>query len=171
MRSWAEERRTKTIELLLTWPVKDSSIVMGKFFAALAFLAVALLLSVTVPVSVSILGNPDGGVIIASYVGALFLGASYIAIGMWVSSLTQNQILAFIGTIIATLILLLLGNSLVTSFLPSSLIEAFTYLGITTHFESISRGVVDSRDIIYYLSLIGLFLFLNVISLESRKWE
>ncbi len=171
MRSWAEERRTKTIELLLTWPVTDKAVVLGKFFAALAFLALALLLSFTVPVSIAILGNPDGGVIIGSYVGALFLGASYIAIGMWVSSITENQILAFMGTIIVTLILLLIGNSFVTSFVPANLVGIFSYIGISTHFESISRGVVDSRDVVYYLSVIGLFLFLNVISLESRKWE
>jgi ABC-2 type transport system permease protein len=171
MRSWAEEKKTKTIELLLTWPVKDSSIVMGKFFAALAFLALALVMSFTVPVSIAILGNPDGGVIVGSYLGSLLLGASYISIGLWVSSLTENQILAFIGSIIIILFFLLIGTSLVTSFVPSQFVDILAFIGITTHFESISRGVIDSRDIIYYLSVIGLFLFLNVQSLESRKWE
>ena len=172
MRSWSEEKRTKTLELLLTWPVKDSSVVAGKYLAALLFLGLALVMSLTVPITVAILGNPDGGIIVGSYFGAFLLGGAYIAIGMWVSSYTENQILAFIGSIIVILVLLLIGNGFVTAFIPiPQIVSLFTFLGLSTHFESISRGVVDSRDIIYYLSVIGLFLFLNIQSLESRKWE
>ncbi|MGM0461140.1 MAG: ABC transporter permease subunit [Fibrobacterota bacterium] len=170
MRSWAEEQKNRTLELLLTWPVTDSAIVMGKFLAALAFLCITLLLSLTVPITIMLLGNPDTGVIIGSYTGTILLGAAYIAIGMWVSSLTENQIIAFIGSAVFILIFMLIGNDIVTSFIPGSLVPLFSYLSITNHFQSISRGVIDSRDIIYYLSVIGFFLFLNIQSLEKRKW-
>lgn len=171
MRSWSEEKKNKSLELLLTWPVKDGEVVTGKFLAAFTFYAFTLLLSITVPITVHMLGNPDTGVIIGSYMGALFLGASYIAIGMWISSITENQIIAFIGTIVLIVLFLMIGNGLVTNFIPESWVNIFTYLGLSTHFESISRGVIDSRDIVYYSSLIFFFLFLNIQSLESRKWD
>ncbi|MGM0443378.1 MAG: ABC transporter permease subunit [Fibrobacterota bacterium] len=170
MRSWAEEKRNRTLELLLTWPVSDTEIVLGKFFAAFFFLCITMAMSLTVPVTVSLLGNPDTGVFIGSYAGTLFLGAAYIAIGMWISSLTENQIIAFIATAMFILILLMFNSGVVTSFLPDTLVPLFNYLGILTHFESISRGVIDSRDLVYYVTLIFFFLFLNVQSLETRKW-
>ncbi len=144
---------------------------MGKFLAALSFYVVTLVLSLTAPITVNILGNPDSGVLIGSYMGSLFLGASYIAIGMWISSLTENQIIAFIGTIVVILLFLMIGNPVVINFVPKSLITLCAYLGMTTHFESISRGVIDSRDVVYYGSVIFFFLFLNIQSLESRKWD
>ncbi|ERP31421.1 ABC transporter permease subunit [Chitinivibrio alkaliphilus] len=170
MRTWAEEQKNRTLELLLTWPIPDGTIVLGKFLAALLILLLTLLLSCTVPITIMLLGNPDGGVIIGSYAGAALLGASYIAIGMWISSLTENQIIAFIGTAMFILVFLLIGNEVVTTFIPSSLVPLFDYLSIATHFQSISRGVIDSRDIIYYLSIIIFFLYLNRKSLERRKW-
>jgi len=175
MRSWAEEKKVKTLELLLTWPINDIEVVIGKFLASFCFLAISLLLSITVPITIAILGDPDGGVIIGGYIGALFLGAAYLSIGLWVSSLTENQILAFIGGVVITFILFMIGNPFVTMLAPKifgiNLVPLLTYLGIGNHFDSVGRGVLDSRDILYYLSVIGFFLFLNVRSLESRRWE
>jgi ABC-2 type transport system permease protein len=171
MRSWAEEKKAKTLELLLTWPLSDMEVVMGKFLAAFAFLAISILLSISIPITLLFLGNPDMGVIIASYAGALLMGAAYLAIGLWVSSLTENQIIAFILGVFITLAMLIIGFPFVTMLLPDFLVPLFNFLGLGNHFESIGRGVIDSRDIVYYLSVIFIFLFLNVRTLESRKWE
>lgn len=171
MRSWAEEKKVKTLELLLTWPVSDFEVVLGKFLASFCFLAIAILLSVTIPITIMILGSPDIGPIIGGYLGALLMGAAYLSIGLWVSSHTENQIIAFILGVVATFILFMVGNPFVTMAAPSWMVPALSYLGLGNHFQSIERGVVDSRDIIYYLSIIGFFLFLNVQSLSSRKWE
>lgn len=171
MRSWAEERKNKTLELLLTWPLRDTDVVLGKFFASFLFLALALLLSVTVPISVMIVGVPDLGIIAASYIGALFLGGAYIAIGMAISSITENQIVAFIGTLVILLILTVIGHNGILAYLPTPVAMVMSSLSLEYHFNSIARGVLDSRDFIYYLSVIGFALFLNVQSLGSRKWE
>jgi len=171
MRIWAEEKKVKTLELLLTWPLRDTEVVLGKFLACFAFLGVAVLLSVTVPITVAFLGNPDPGPIIGGYIGSLLMGGAYLAIGLWVSSLTENQIVAFILGVVVTFVLFIVGNPFVTVVAPSFLIPLFNYLGLGNHFMSISRGVLDTRDVVYYLSIIGFFLFLNVRSLESRKWE
>ena len=171
MRTWAEEKKVKTLELLLTWPVSDLEVVIGKFLASFCFLGIAILLSLSVPITIMCLGKPDLGPIIGSYLGTLLMGAAYLAIGLWISSLTENQIVAFILGVVATFILFIIGNPFVTMVMPYYLVPVLSYLGLGTHFESISRGVIDSRDIIYYLSVIGFFLFLNVRSIESRKWE
>lgn len=171
MRIWAEEKKVKTLELLLTWPLRDTEVVLGKFLACFAFLGVAVLLSVTVPITVAFLGNPDPGPIIGGYIGSLLMGGAYLAIGLWVSSLTENQIVAFILGVVVTFVLFIVGNPFVTVVAPSFLVPLFNYLGLGNHFMSISRGVLDTRDVVYYLSIIGFFLFLNVRSLESRKWE
>jgi len=171
MRSWAEEKKNKTLELLLTWPIKDSEVVFGKFFASALFLGLALLLSITVPISVMIIGNPDEGIIVSSYIGAWLLGASYIAVGMAVSSFTENQIVAFIGTVVILLIGLVIGHEGVIAFVPAAIAPLLTALSLESHFTSIARGVLDSRDVLFYVSIIGISLFLNTQSLESRKWE
>ncbi|MBD3345069.1 MAG: ABC transporter permease subunit [Chitinivibrionales bacterium] len=172
MRTWAEEKKLKTMELLLTWPVKDVDVVIGKFLASFAFLGIIIVLSVTIPITIAFLGNPDLGPIIGSYVGALLMGAAYISIGLWVSSLTENQIVAFILGVVVTFVLFIIGSPFVTMAINQPLlVSVLTYLGLGNHFESIGRGVVDSRDIVYYFSVIGFFLFLNVRSIESRKWE
>ena len=171
MRSWAEEKKVKTLELLLTWPVSDFQVVLGKFLAALSFLYITILLSLTIPITIMILGTPDAGPIIGGYVGTLLMGAAYLAIGLWISSYTENQIVAFILGVVVTFVLFIIGNPFVTMAAPSWLVPALSYIGLGNHFESIERGVIDSRDIIYYLSVIGFFLFLNVQSLGSRKWE
>jgi len=171
MRSWAEEKKVKTLELLLTWPVSDLEVVLGKFLACFLFLATAIFLSITIPITIMTLGTPDMGPIIGGYLGAILMGAAYLAIGLWVSSLTENQIIAFIVGVVATFILFMIGNPFVTMVAPSWMVPVLDYIGLGTHFESVQRGVVDSRDVIYYLSVIGFFLFLNVQSLGSRKWE
>jgi ABC-2 type transport system permease protein len=171
MRSWAEEKKMKTLELLLTWPVADVEVVAGKFLASLGLLTIVLLLSLSIPVSIAIIGHPDVGQIAGQYLGALLMGAAYLAIGLWVSSLTENQIVAFILGVVFTFILFIIGHPFVTMVLPSAIVPFFTYIGLNEHFESIGRGVIDSRDIVYYLSVIGFFLFLNVCSIGSRKWE
>jgi ABC-2 type transport system permease protein len=171
MRSWAEERKVKTLELLLTWPVSDFQVVAGKFLAALGFLTVAVLLSVTIPITIMVIGKPDMGPIIGGYIGLLFMGGAYLAIGMWISSYTENQIIAFILGVVATFVLFIVGSPFIVIFAPGVLAPLLTYVGLGTHFESIQRGVIDSRDIIYYCSVIGFFLFLNIQSLASRKWE
>jgi ABC-2 type transport system permease protein len=171
MRTWAEEKKLRTLEVLLTWPISDIEIVIGKFLASFSFLAISLLLSLTIPITITILGKPDEGVIVGGYVGALCMGAAYLAIGLWISSLTENQIVAFIIGVVVTFCLFIIGNPFVTMLAPSFFVPFFQYIGLENHFESIGRGVIDSRDIFYYLSVIGFFLFLNIRSLQSRKWE
>jgi len=171
MRGWAEEKKSKTVELLLTWPVSDAEVVLGKFFAALAFLAVTVALSITIPITLFIIGNPDPGPIIGGYAGAVLMGAAYLAIGLWVSSHTENQIVAFILAWVAIFVLMIIGHPVVTLKTPSVLVPLFSFLGLFTHFDSIERGVIDTRDVIYYLSMAGVFLFLNAQSLGSRKSE
>jgi ABC-2 type transport system permease protein len=171
MRGWAEEKRSKTVELLLTWPVSDAQVVLGKFFASFAFLAVTVALSVTIPVTLFIIGNPDPGPIIGGYAGTLLMGAAYLAIGLWVSSHTENQIVAFILAWVAMFVLMIIGHPIVLIKTPTALVPLFSFLGLFTHFESIERGVIDTRDVVYYLSMAGVFLFLNAQSLGGRKSE
>lgn len=171
MRAWAEEKKLKTLELLLTWPINDTQVVFGKFLSCLAFLGFTLLCSITVPITVAYLGEPDGGQIFSSYVAAFLLGGAYISIGLWISSLTEDQIVAFLIGMAVIFVFMFIGNPYVIEFIPTSLVPIFSYISLSNHFESMGRGVLDSRDVLYYLSVMGLFLFLNIRSLESRKWE
>lgn len=171
MRSWAEEKKVKTLELLLTWPLSDFQVVFGKFLASFSFLAITILLSISVPITVAALGSPDMGPIIGGYIGALLMGAAYLAIGLWISSFTENQIVAFILGVVITFALFIVGNPFVTMAAPSLLVPVLNFIGLGNHFESIERGVIDTRDILYYFSVIGFFLFLNTQTLGSRKWE
>jgi ABC-2 type transport system permease protein len=170
MRLWSEERKLGTVELLLTLPVKDHEVVLGKFLAGLALLAVSLVLTFPLVITVKALGNPDMGAIFASYLGGLLLGAAYLAIGFFVSSLTENQIVAFILGISFCFAFFIVGENLVLLSSSGFLVPILKFLGLGTHFQSIARGVLDSRDLIYYLSLIGFFLFLNVRSVAERRW-
>jgi ABC-2 type transport system permease protein len=171
MRGWAEEKKVKTLELLLTLPVRDIDLVLGKFLASFCFLGLAVVMSITIPITIMIIGSPDIGVLFSSYLGSLLMGAAYLAIGLWISSLTENQIVAFIVGVVVTFLLFIIGTPFVTMAAPSLLVPTLAYLGLGNHFDSINRGVIDTRDILYYLSVVGFFLFLNVRSLESRKWE
>jgi ABC-2 type transport system permease protein len=131
----------------------------------------AVFLTFPLPLTVYVLGNPDTGTIIGGYLGACLMGGAYLAIGLFISSLTKNQIVAFIVSIVTCFALLVIGEDFVLMSTPNMLAPIFTYLGLGTHFESISRGVIDSRDLIYYFSVIGFFLFLNILTIESRKWK
>ncbi len=171
MRLWAEEKKLGTIELLLTSPVKDENIVLGKFFASVAFLAICLALSFMVPVVLYWSGSPDTGVLIGSYLGTLFLGASYIAIGMWLSAFTDNQIIAFILAIAVTFFFYIIGEPFVLQKMPSFIAGIMDQLGVGTHYESMTRGVLDTRDLLYFVSFIGFFLFLNVRQIAARRFR
>jgi ABC-2 type transport system permease protein len=169
MRSWAEEKKLGTAEILMTLPIKDYEIVLGKFFSSFVFLVLTLCLTFPLPITVMMLGSPDPGPLWGGYVGAFLLGGAYLAIGLFASSLTENQIIAFIISIMICFVLLIVGEDFVILSMPSQLVPILSYLGLGTHFQSIGRGVIDSRDIIYYLSVIGFFLFLNQLSVESRR--
>lgn len=172
MRSWAEERKVRTLELLLTWPISDLEVVAGKFLASFCFIAVTVLLTLTIPVSILLIGGkPDLGPIVTGYIGTLLMGGAYLAIGMWVSSYTENQIIAFLLGVVACFFFYIVGSPFIVMFTSSFLASFFTYLGLGGHFESIQRGVLDTRDLVYYFSIIGFFLFLNIQSLAGRKWE
>lgn len=171
MRQWAEERKLGTMELLLTFPVKDWEVVLGKFLSSFLFLAVALACTLPLAITVIALGNPDDGAMVGGYLGSLLLGGTYLAIGLWISALTSNQIIAFILTAVSCFGLFILGEPVVMSSVPDALASFLAYLSVGYHFDSIGRGVIDSRDLIYYLSVIAFFLFLNIRSIESRKWS
>jgi len=170
MKSWAEERKTGTLEVLLTMPVRDVELVGGKILAGAAFVTIAILLTFFVPLLVSLTGPLDWGPVFASYLGAILLAASYVAIGNFVSSLTSNQITAFLFTAVILFLLLIIGTEPVYSVFPNAIAEVMRNLSLTYHFQSIGRGVLDSRDILFYLTLVGLFFYYNVKSLESRTW-
>lgn len=171
MRAWAEEKKLGTMEILMTLPLKDYEIVLGKFFSSFFFMIITIILTFPLPLTVYILGNPDTGTIVGGYLGACLMGGAYLAIGLFTSSLTQNQIVAFIISIAICFALLIIGEDIALMSTPALLTPIFSYLSLGTHFQSISRGVIDSRDLIYYFSVIGFFLFLNTLALESRKWK
>jgi len=171
MRLWAEEKKMGTMELLMTLPLKDWEIVMGKFLAAFLFLSITVLLTFTFPLTLYYLGQPDLGPILGGYIGALLMGAAYLSIGLFISCLTENQIVAFILSVFACFALFIIGEPIVLTALPGWLAGGVSFLGLGAHFQSIGRGVIDSRDIIYYFSVIIFFLFLNTKFVESRKWR
>ena len=171
MKLWAEEKKLGTIEILMTLPIRDYEVVIGKFLASFALLVVTVLLSLILPFSVMYLGNPDGGTLFSGYIGLLLMGGAYLAIGLFASTLSENQIVAFIIGITSCFVLLIIGEDIVLFNAPNWLFPIFSYLGLGAHYSSILRGVLDSRDIIYYLSLIGFFLYLSTLSVESRKWR
>jgi ABC-2 type transport system permease protein len=170
MRSWAEEKKVGTMELLMTLPVSDLEAVLGKFLASFAFLLVSLALTLVLPIVVGALGRPDQGQIFGGYLGSVLMGAAYLAIGLFISSLSENQIVAFIVSVVVVFGLFIVGEDFVLFGVPDRLVSILSYVSLGGHFDSISRGVVDSRDIIYYLSVIGFFLYLNVKAVEARKW-
>jgi ABC-2 type transport system permease protein len=173
MRMWAEERRSGTIELLLTLPVTTWQAILGKFLAYLIIIAIALLLTFPVWVTVNYLGAPDNGVIVASYVGSLLLGASYLAITAFTSALTRNQVVSFIIAVVVCLFLILCGwppvlNLLNRVFSPG-MVDFVAAFSVMTHFENIQRGVLDLRDLVFFASLIFFFLFATHAVLRVRR--
>lgn len=170
MKLWAEERKLGTVEILMTLPIKDFEVVLGKFLASFALLGVTILLSFSLPIAVASLGDPDGGPIVGGYIGLLLMGAAYLSIGLFASTLTENQIIGFIVGIALCFVLLIIGQEFVLFRIPSPwLASFFRYLGLGTHFSSILRGVIDSRDLIYYFSLIGFFLYLSTLRVQMQK--
>jgi ABC-2 type transport system permease protein len=170
MRLWAEETKQGTIETLLTFPVRDVELVVGKFLASWALLAVALLLTLPLAVTVSFLGDLDWGPVIGGYLGALLLGAAYLAVGQFISAVTENQILAFILAFVFCLALYGLGTELFSGLFSDSTGAILRALGSGSRFESIARGVIDLRDILYYLSLTLFFTGLSVCALRVKRW-
>lgn len=171
MRIWAEEKKAGTIELLLTLPVKDWEVVFAKFISGLAFLSVVLLLSLTIPFTVTRLGNMDWGPVIGGYLGAILMGGAYLSLGLFISSLTKNQIIAFLLGIVCCFIIFIIGADFVLQKMSGSIVPIMQFIGIGAHFDNIGKGIIDSRDLIYYVSFIFIFLYFNVKSIESRNWR
>ena len=173
MRMWSEERRLGTIELLLTMPVTPWQAIVGKFLAAWAVVGLALALTFPVWITVNYLGHPDNGVILASYLGSFLMAGAYLAIGSAISAATSNQVIAFVVSVVVCFLFTAAGAPLVTETLsgwaPLPLVEAVASFSFTTHFQAITDGVIDVRDVIFFFSLIGLFLFANVTLVETGK--
>ncbi|MFH1863039.1 MAG: ABC transporter permease [bacterium] len=168
MRTIAEEKKSGTIELLVTMPTRDWDIILGKYLAALTLLVIALAFTISYVITASLLGNLDEGPTLGGYLGLFFIGSAYIAIGLFASSLSENQIIAFIISFAIIFVFFMLDKVLV--FVPGPLVSILEFLSVDYHFNSIARGVIDSRDLIYYISLTGFALAMAVRSLESRKW-
>ena len=173
MRVWAEERKSGTIELLLTLPVRTRDAVLGKFFAAWAFAGVALSLTFPIWLTVNYLGHPDNGAIFATYIGSWLMSGAYLAIGCCLSAATRNQVIAFILTTSVCLVFVLAGFPMVLrsfdGFLPQPWIDALAQLSFQVHFDAISRGVLDLRDVAFFLLFIACWLLANMIVVEMKR--
>lgn len=173
MRLWSEERKSGTIELLMTLPIPIYQSVIGKFLAAWCFSAVALVLTFPMWITVNYLGSPDNTVILASYIGSLLMAGGFLAIGSCISALTKSQVIAFVISVVICFMFLLSGFPLVLDFFrgwaPQSVVNAIASFSFLTHFESIKKGVIDVRDLIYYLALIAFWLYANVVVIEAKK--
>ena len=171
MRSWAEERRLGTYELLLTLPFTEGQLVLGKFLSSFAIAAIAVALTIPVPLAASMLGSFDSGVLVTQYLGVLLEAAAAVAVGEWISSLAKNQVSAFVGSVLALLALVLVDK--VSGFLGSHGVAAslLNWLSLAFHYDSFSRGVIDTSDLAYYLSASVLFLYLASWGLTRRKWS
>ena len=175
MRLWAEERKSGTIELLITLPVRTFEAVLGKYFAAWIFSGISLLCTFPMWITVNFLGNPDNGVILAGYIGSFLMAGAFLSIGSCVSAITKNQVVAFIITATVCFLFTLSGLQLVLDFFrlwaPDILVEAIASMSFLTHFQAITNGVIDIRDLIFFSSLIFVWLFANVIVVEMKKAE
>jgi len=173
MRMWSEERRLGTIELLLTMPIAAWQAILGKFLASWAVIAVAVLLTFPFVLTVNFLGHPDNGVIFASYLGSLLMAGAYLAISAMTSALTRNQVISFILSVVLLLFLIVAGWTPVVNLLgqwaPQWLINIVSTFSVMTHFASIQNGVIDSRDILFFLSVIVFALFTTSVILHSRR--
>jgi ABC-2 type transport system permease protein len=173
MRMWSEERRQGTIELLLTLPVAPWQAIVGKFLASLAVLALSLVLTFPVVLTVNHLGNPDNGVILGGYVGSLLLAAAYLAISAMTSALSRNQVISFIISVVLCLFLVLCGWPPVTNLLASwaspALVEVVAAFSVMTHFEGLQKGVLDSRDVLFFLSVVVFSLFTTSVIIRAHR--
>jgi len=171
MKSWAEERKTGSIELLLTMPFSEWDLVLGKFLSVFAMLAMMIALTIPLPLSLLPMGHFDVGVIVSEYFGTLMLGGSTVALGLLLSSLSKNQAGSFLGTAVVLMVTMLIGQLTVNLGLPDWLRGLVNFFSLPFHFESISRGLLDSRGIVYYLASTVLFLFLTTRVILHRKWS
>lgn len=169
MRLISEEKKSGTIELLATKPIKDYEIIVGKFIASWVLYLIALFPTLFYYITISMLGSLDIGPIIGGYLGLMLAGGVFLSIGVLGSSLTENQVVAFILSFLLVFVLFILDKILL--FLPGAVASIFEYLSIDYHFSNIARGVIDTRDIIYYFSAIGLMLYLSTIVLSKRRWS
>ncbi|MDP6833225.1 MAG: ABC transporter permease subunit [Alphaproteobacteria bacterium] len=173
MRLWAEERKSGSIELLLTLPLSLWSTVVGKYLAAWVFIGIALGLTFPMWLTVSYLGQPDHGVIVASYVGSMLMAGGYLAIGACISAATKNQVIAFVISVVACFLFTVSGAPIVLDFYaswaPQTLLDAIASFSFLTHFNAIQNGVIDLRDLIYFVSLILFWLFANLLIVDLKK--
>jgi ABC-2 type transport system permease protein len=172
MRLWAEERRAGTLELLMTMPLTPWQAIFGKFLASWLFLGIALALTFPVVLTVNVLGSPDNGIIFAGYLGSLFLAGAYLSVTCLTSAMTRNQVVAFILAVVACLFLILAGFNPVTDLMvrwaSPGFIDTVAAFSVVTHFDGFQKGVIDSRDLAYFLSVIGFSLFATNIVLRNR---
>lgn len=173
MRLWSEERKSGSIELLLTLPITKLDAVVGKFLAAWCFTGLSLVLTFPMWLSVNYLGEPDNGVILASYIGSWLMAGGFLAIGSCMSALSKSQVIAFIVTVVICFLFVLSGFPLVlnsfSDWAPRVLVDAIASLSFLSHFTSVSRGVLSLRDLLYFLSMIGVWLFATMIVLELKQ--
>jgi ABC-2 type transport system permease protein len=173
MKLWAEERNSGSIELLMTQPITIWEAVLGKFFAAWIFTALALVLTFPLWITINYLGRPDNGAILAAYLGSLLLGGGFLAVGSFMSALTRSQVIAFILAVVACFALVIIGFpgliDLFRSWAPPALTDALVSLSFLGHFDSIRKGVIDVRDLLYFAMLISFFLLATAIALDLRK--
>jgi ABC-2 type transport system permease protein len=172
MRLWAEERRLGTIELLLTLPLAQWQAVLGKFLAAWAFCAIALALTFPLVITVNILGEPDNGVIATGYLGCLMVAGAFLAVGAAISATTKNQVIAFVLAVAACFFFTAAGSPVVTEFLTQRIpqfADLARAISVTDRLNGFSRGVVSARDLVFFLSFIGFFLFANTVAVDQRK--
>ena len=171
MRSWAEERKTGSIELLLTLPFSEWDLVLGKFCAAFGLLTMMLILTIPLPFTLFPLGAFDIGVIVCEYIGALLMGASAIALGLLLSALSKNQAGSFLGSAVVLMAVMLVSQLAMSLNLPYRFAEIINFFSLSFHFESFSKGLLDSRDIVYYIASTALFLFITTRVILFRKWS
>jgi ABC-2 type transport system permease protein len=169
MRLLAEEQQTGTLEVLMTLPVGDWEVVMGKFLAALGLLGVALLLTLAFPISIRLLGPLDLGPVVGGYVGLILLGGFFMAVGLMASAFTRNQIVAALISLAVCLFIYFIGQFV--PLLPAKLVPLFEYMSVSYHFDSIARGVIDTRVLIFYVTLTGACLVITQTALQSRRWR
>lgn len=173
MRLWSEERKTGTIELLMTLPVNTGAAVMGKFVAAWAFIAVALALTFPLWITVNVLGAPDNGVIVAGYTGSWLMAGAFLAIGSCVSALTHNQVIAFIVAATICFVFTMSGLEFVLDvfrgWAPHLLVDTVASLSVLSHFDRVSKGLIDLRDLVFFVSMIAFWLFATVVAVDVEK--
>jgi len=173
MRLWSEERRSGTIELLLTFPVSAWQAILGKFLASWLFIAIAMALTFPVWLTVNWLGDPDNGVIFAGYIGSLLLAGAYLAVSCMTSAITRNQVVSFILSVVICLALVLVGfppvTDLLTRWAAPWFVEGVAAFSVLTHFDGFQKGVLDSRDLVFFVSLIGFTLFVTGVILRGHR--